>query len=454
MRRLSVTVDHDTEDYNRANAKLPWYERLLARNGLTIVYSTFPSVLIVLVFLGVKAAVDAISHATSNEPGVRMSAWFVVGGIALEVATDIIKSHLDPNYIYGKPVLWVILLIVWSVSLLLTGGNLGMWSFAVWWLAWWVAIGLKNVFHDGVPVLRALFHGALYATVFLACAASVSGYIFVVSTVSGVAQVVLTGVAYPTIAHVLKELWFKVISQEMDRTSGVTENDDVENGTFISTVLMTETFLELANKIAIAQIARTDEFAGTMATSFVIEVLGKAAVMWWFKNKVVAEEVVEESIHEAGILPVIPSSRNQSEQDDRVESLKKAAHRHHNANEKKRYEFRTAYGELGEVVATVVAFGVLLAAGELQPAEGLGRLAFALVCEYLADLGVWCLMESEGYMLTNVVYRFAPVRIASLVCMTVAGLGAVELGNEMVWMAVLNANVTLGNGTANGTMIA
>ena len=133
----------------------------------------------------------------------------------------------------------------------------------------------------------------------------------------------------------------------------------------------------------------------------------------------------------------------------------KAAHRHENANDKKRYEFRTYYEELGESVATTVAFGTLIAAGELQPVEGLARLAFALVCGYFADLGVWVMMETDGYYLTNVVYRFHPARIGALVFIVACGLISVELGNEMVAMAVVNAtavNGTVGNLTSNGTM--
>ena len=39
---------------------------------------------------------------------------------------------------------------------------------------------------------------------------------------------------------------------------------------------------------------------------------------------------------------------------------------------------------------------------ELQVADGLARLALALCCEYVADLGIWWWLELEGYNLTNV----------------------------------------------------
>ena len=113
------------------------------------------------------------------------------------------------------------------------------------------------------------------------------------------------------------------------------------------------------------------------------------------------------------------------------------------------------YEELGESVTTMVAFGTLIAAGELQPAEGLARLAFALACEYFADLGVWTMMEWDGYNLTNVVYRSSPARIGTLVFMVLGALATVELGNEMVAMAAVNGtmlNGTMPNGTMNVTL--
>ena len=228
----------------------------------------------------------------------------------------------------------------------------------------------------------------------------------------------------------------------------------MEKGTFITIVVFVEAGLELANKVAIARITSTYGFAGTMALSFAIEVLGRAAVLWWHRNKVAAEEVVTDGMTGSTIIPVVTSDESPNRTPRRrVKSLKKAAHRHENANDKKRYEFRVYYEELGESVATMVAFGTLIAAGELQPAEGLARLAFALGCEYFADLGVWVMMESDGYNLTNVVYRFSPARIGTLVFIVALGLAGIELGNEMAAMAVVNvvANGTVGNSTSNKT---
>ena len=162
-----------------------------------------------------------------------------------------------------------------------------------------------------------------------------------------------------------------------------------------------------------------------------------------------------ERVRKSGKMPVVTSDESPNRTPKRSsKSLKKAAHRHENANDKKRYEFRVYYEELGESVATMVAFGTLIAAGELQPAEGLARLAFALACEYFADLGVWTMMEWDGYNLTNVVYRSSPARIGALVFMVLAALATVEVGNEMVAMAVVNvvANGTVGNSTMNVTL--
>ena len=193
-----------------------------------------------------------------------------------------------------------------------------------------------------------------------------------------------------------------------------------------------------------------------MALSFAIEILAKAAVLCWHRNKNRVEDEGKRMM--ATGVSIIPSSDDAAETaESRMlrsrPSFNKAAHRHDNANDKKRYEFRVYYEELGESVATMVAFGTLIAAGELQPAEGLARLAFALACEYFADLGVWVMMESDGYNLTNVVYRSSPARIGALVFNVAAGFAAVEIGNEMVAMAVGNAvaNGTAGNSTSNAT---
>ena len=87
---------------------------------------------------------------------------------------------------------------------------------------------------------------------------------------------------------------------------------------------------------------------------------------------------------------------------DESYTLTHTTRQHDNANDKKRYEFKTFYQELGESVATTVALSVLTASGELQVADGLARLALALCCEYVADLGIWWWLELEGYNLTNV----------------------------------------------------
>ena len=454
QRRLTVQIDHSTDDYNCENSGLPWYTRLVGRNWLTISYSIPPSIVSVLLFLGANAAVGAVSGAPPSDPGVRVGAWFIVATIGTEVGVDIMRTDIDPTYIQRKPLYWVTLAVAWSASLVISGGNLGMWAFAVWWLQWCVSILVSDVVQVERPVLDALRNATMFSTVFLLIAASVSGYIYVLSTVSGVAQVTLTGCVYPTISWGLKEVLFKVVSEENDKDAGLSENDDVESGTFITIVVFTEALLELANKVAIARITSTYGFAGTMALSFVIEVMGKAAVLWWHRNKMVAEQVVtKRTMTGSTISPETTSNESPSR---RTESLKKAAHRHENANDKKRYEFRTYYEEFGESIATIVAFGTLIVKGELQPADGLARLAFALSCEYFADLGVWVMMESDGYNLTNVVYRFSPARIATPVSMVVVALAGVEIGNEMVAMALVNVvvNGTVGNSTSNGTMNA
>ena len=458
----TVQIDHDTEEYNRAHAQLPWYYRHLARNWLTIFYSVPPSVLSILLFLGIDKAVNAVSVATTGDPGARLGMWFVVSTILLEVGVDIVRTDLNPAYIQTKPVYWIILAVVWSASLVASGGNLGMWAFGVYWLGWWLGVFVDVWFWSGQPVQNALWDAALIATFFLIGVSSLSGYIYVLSTVGGVAQLALTGCVYPTIAYCVQEVSASWHSVDADKGAGLSENDDVERGTFISVVVCNAAYVQLVNKVAIAQITSTYDFIGTMALSFAIEVLGKATVMWWHRNKAVVKDTVRQSTKS-----IIPSSDDAEPADPsgmpmraparapaRPPCFAKASHRHANGNDKKRYEFRIYYEELGESIATMVAFGALIGTEKLQPADGLSRLAFTLVCEYIADLVVWVMVELDGYNLANVVYRFSSARIGALVFAAISALVSVELGNEMVAMAVVNVlvNGTVGNSTSNGTM--
>ena len=101
-------------------------------------------------------------------------------------------------------------------------------------------------------------------------------------------------------------------------------------------------------------------------------------------------------------------------------------------------------------MATTVAFSYRISLGDIQLAEGLGRLLFALLCEYLADLSVWWILEWDGYMLANVVYQFSFAWLGQLVIFVVGAMVGVEIGNEMAVMATLN--VLVNNGTVNGTV--
>ena len=135
-------------------------------------------------------------------------------------------------------------------------------------------------------------------------------------------------------------------------------------------------------------------------------------------------------------------------------------------------------------MATIGAFLVLILSGELDPPEGLARLVAALAGEYLADLGVWVILERDGCKLRakekrkksasrgrllkltqrmtitsflfahlsidnpeNVTYRFVAGRIVSIMFALVAAYVSLEFGNELTAIGNVLANVT-GNATS------
>ena len=79
-------------------------------------------------------------------------------------------------------------------------------------------------------------------------------------------------------------------------------------------------------------------------------------------------------------------------------------------------------------MATYVGFAAVILSAELAIEEGLARLGFALFVEYVADFGVWSMLEFDGYHLTNVVFRFDVGRTMPLVIVLLAAL-ACEWGN-------------------------
>ena len=204
---------------------------------------------------------------------------------------------------------------------------------------------------------------------------------------------------------------------------------------------MVESIIELTNKAAIAQTANIYAFVITVLLSLSAQVVAKIATMAWFRHKTVLVNKVAWYF--------VP--RKENVEQNREESFKKAGHRHKDANDKKRYEFRVYYEELGESVATMVAFGVLIMNGTLEPAEGFARLAFALFAETLADVGVWKILECDGYYIANVVYRFSIRRVGAVVAFVVAGLTMIEVGHGLVVISAVKAAV---NETAkNSTLV-
>ena len=162
-----------TQGYNPANANLHWFQRIFFRNSLSLVYSSIPQLPILLGYWGLLALADWISV----NPSVRLGAWWLAATVCLEVWTDILKTRLDPEYIYRKPFFWAILAAVWSSALVLRGGDLGMWSVLVWWAGWWSSTFASNAIQLGLAVAHAVFDATLIATVFTVDALIPSGYI-------------------------------------------------------------------------------------------------------------------------------------------------------------------------------------------------------------------------------------------------------------------------------------
>ena len=174
---------------------------------------------------------------------------------------------------------------------------------------------------------------------------------------------------------------YRIISKMHDADAGLSEDDDVEEGYFITMVSFSEATIELPNKIAMARIEDPTLFFSTVALSLAVEVAVKVAVMCWFRNKGIAEDLAMEM----GVLEGVAGKGNEreghgeeakaevkAEVEDKNEtpkrltvlmiegeekkptslaaaasnsnwrrSLRKAAHRHGgDANDMKRYEFR------------------------------------------------------------------------------------------------------------------
>ena len=93
-RRLTITVNHDTNHYHSANETLPWYQRLLMRSSLTLFHSFLPSLLSVLTFYGEMAVVSALTSEAMDKPAKRMVVWFILGTFSIEVGVDIMRGSV------------------------------------------------------------------------------------------------------------------------------------------------------------------------------------------------------------------------------------------------------------------------------------------------------------------------------------------------------------------------
>ena len=170
-----------------------------------------------------------------------------------------------------------------------------------------------------------------------------------------------------------------------------------------------------------------------MGVSLGVEVAVKVFMMWWHRNKGVLKKNASR-VASAVVSPSAPNGKEDEDDAEEVRVLRQASLRHESVAEKKRYEIRVYYEELGESIATVTAFLSLTLRAELGVGEGFLRLVLALGLEYIADLGVWYVLEQNGYRLTNVVCQFGVVRTAMVVSWALLALAVVMIGEEMTAM--------------------
>ena len=443
VRRLTPTVA--TEGYEPGNANLHFTQRLLFRNSLTIVYSLIPQAPAVLVYWGTLALVDWIS---TDKPSVRLGVWCILVVVFGETLFNVIKSSINPNYIFRKPLQWLFHTATWSVCLVLSGGDLGLWSFGVVALGFFLAVFASDIINLGWSVSDSLYNATLVVVVLCAYLPLSSGYVYVVSSISDPWLILgLTGVLYPGVSYIIKEISFGELTQANNKDQGIDEADEdsTERGNFIDIVLFVECTLELPNKLAMARLATRGGFASSIVTALVIEVAVKVGVMWWHRNK--GWFKMNANRVGSGRLPTLANSGGDGGRRQRV--LRQASLRHDNVAAKKRYEILVYYEEMGESLATVLAILSLMIREELAVEELCLRLAMALALEYVADLGVWYALELDGYSLTNVVCQLSVVRTASVICSSLVALSCVMMGEEMTAMfsEVTVAAVNTTNGT-------
>ena len=101
--------------------------------------------------------------------------------------------------------------------------------------------------------------------------------------------------ADPLVSHGLKEFVFEYISRSDDANLGVTEEHDPEDGVLIPLIKLSQVFLELPNKIALAGITSTSAFLGATALSCVVEIAVAGGAMFWHRGKAAAEDTIKDN---------------------------------------------------------------------------------------------------------------------------------------------------------------
>ena len=163
-------------------------------------------------------------------------------------------------------------------------GELGTWAFGVFWLQWAVSVPCVDYFVLDMSLGESVLDAIIISLIFTMEAFTVAGYAYAISAVNDpVLEVVVTGIVYPVLSMVIKEVAFTGIVRDADAGAGLAEDDAPENGSLIATVSTTEALLEIANKVAIAKISNLYTFVVTVMLSLGIEVAAKALVMRWRK---------------------------------------------------------------------------------------------------------------------------------------------------------------------------
>ena len=127
-----VTVTRATSDYDPRKALLPWCHRIPFQIGYLILISIAPAAMGSCVYAGLQIGTTLLGGGGV----VRLSCLVAACAMSIELVVTCGKTEVDTAYLTSKPVMWVVLLLVWTTSLSASEGKLGMHAFTVFGVAW------------------------------------------------------------------------------------------------------------------------------------------------------------------------------------------------------------------------------------------------------------------------------------------------------------------------------